>query len=306
MRFMHSFTPSHMVLGLLMAIGAALGFSIKAIFVKLAYAHGVDAITLLTLRMAFALPFFVVIAYLEEIKASVPLSTKQMLSIGALGLIGYYLSSTLDFIGLQFISAGLERLILFAYPTMVIFISFIFFGKRIHKEALIALVLSYVGIGLAVMHDMSFSGEQVILGSCLVFVATLSYSVFLVGSGEVIPKVGSKRFAAYAMMVSCLAVFVQFAILRDVSALNQPVAVYAYGAAMAIFSTVIPSFLLAAAIHRIGASQTSIVGALGPVVTLMMAAVLLNEAMSVLQVLGAVLVIGGVFVLGMKKYPKHS
>jgi len=287
--------------GLLLAIGAALGFSMKAIFVKLAYNYEVDAITLLMFRMAFALPFFVVFAVIEERKAESPLSINNILVISLLGLIGYYLSSLLDFIGLQYITAGLERLILFIYPTMVVIISALFFGKRIHKEALIALILSYIGIALAMFHDLQLDGEHALLGSLLIFGATLTYSLFLVGSGEIIPKVGARRFTSYAMIVSCLAVFIQFALVRDLSDLVQPMAVYGYGFAMALFSTVIPAFLLAAAIHRIGAGSTSIIGGLGPVATIAMAAVMLNEPVSVMQIVGALFVIGGILVLEMKK-----
>ncbi|RLL56055.1 DMT family transporter [Mariprofundus sp. EBB-1] len=287
--------------GLLLAIGAALGFSIKAIFVKLAYQHGVDAITLLMVRMSFALPFFIAFAIIEERKAAAPIAIKDMMLIFLLGLIGYYLSSLLDFIGLQYITAGLERLILFVYPTIVVMISALFFGKRFAKETVIALLLSYFGIALAMYHDLQISGEFTFYGSLLVFGATLSYSMFLVGSGEVIPKVGAKRFTAYAMIISCLAVMIQFGLLREVSDLRQPVEVYLYGFAMAVFSTVIPAFLLASAIHRIGASHTAIVGALGPVVTIVIAAMVLNEAVSLMQMLGALCVIAGVFTLGLKK-----
>ncbi len=292
--------PAQM-LGLLLAIGAALGFSIKAIFVKLAYQYGVDAITLLMFRMLFALPFFVVFAIIEERKADSPISLKHMGIIFMLGLIGYYLSSLLDFIGLQYITAGLERLILFIYPTIVVMISALFFGKRITKEAVIALLLSYTGIALAMYHDVQISGEFAVYGAVLVFGATVTYSIFLVGSGEVIPKVGAKRFTAYAMIISCIAVIIQFGLLRDISDLRQPVEVYAYGFAMAVFSTVIPAFLLASSIHRIGASQTAIVGALGPIVTIVIAAVVLNEAVSLMQMVGALFVIAGVFSLGLKK-----
>lgn len=292
---------SHMAFGLLLAVGAALGFSMKAIFVKLAYNHGVDAITLLLLRMLFAMPFFVVIAFVEERKSESPMGTRNMLSICMLGMIGYYLSSLLDFIGLQYVSAGLERLILFVYPTLVVVISAFFFGKKIGREAIIALLLSYIGIALAMFHDIRFSGEEVIFGSLLVFGATLSYSMFLVGSGEIIPRVGSRRFTAYAMIVSCLAVIIQFAAVRDMSDLEQPMAVYGYGFAMALFSTVIPAFLLAASIHRIGASSTSIIGALGPVATIVMAALMLDEEISLLQIVGALFVVGSVTVLGSKK-----
>lgn len=297
----NNYSDPSLIPGLLLAVGAALGFSIKAIFVKLAYNYDVDAITLLLFRMAFALPFFVVIAIREEHRATEPVGLRNLLMIALLGLIGYYLSSLLDFTGLQYITAGLERLILFIYPTIVVIISALCFGKRIAREAVIALLLSYTGIAFAMYHDLQLSGEFTVLGSLLIFAATVSYSLFLVGSGEMIPRVGARRFTAYAMIVSCLAVFLQFALLRDVSDLRQPLPVYGYGLAMALFSTVIPAFLLASAIQRIGAGTTSIIGALGPVATIAMAALVLNEPLSWMQVVGALFVITGIMALGVKK-----
>jgi len=292
----------NLYIGILLASGAALGFSAKAIFVKLAYEYDVDAITLLMFRMLFALPFFVVIIWLEEHKTKQRITQHHMMLLIALGLVGYYFSSLMDFMGLQYISAGLERLILFIFPTMVVFISAMFLGKKVHKEAYIALVLSYIGIAVAMVNDVQISGEHVLLGSALVFASTITYSIFLVGSGEVIPKVGARRFAAYAMIVSCLAVIVHFSIVRDFNVLmHQAIPVYAYGLAMAIISTVLPSFMLAAAIHRIGASQTSIVGGLGPIATIGMAAIFLSEPLTLMQLVGAGLVIAGVFILGKHK-----
>jgi len=288
----------HILIGFILAIGAALGFSAKAIFVKLAYQYHVDAITLLMFRMAFALPFFLAIAYIEEKKTTQRISHKHMVLIICMGLIGYYLSSLLDFIGLMYISAGLERLILFIYPTLVVLLSAIFLGKRIQQEAYIALALSYIGIALGIFHDIQFSGTHVILGSLLIFGASLTYSIFLLGSGELIPKVGAKRFAAYAMIVSCIAVLIQFAATRNASDLIQATPVYMYGLAMAVLSTVLPAMLLAIAIQKIGVSKTSIVGALGPVATIIMATIFLSEAISSLQILGVCLVIYGVYILG--------
>lgn len=289
------------LMGLLLAVGAAIGFSAKAIFVKLAYHYQVDAITLLMFRMMFALPLFCYFAYNEERKTSNRINNKTFAIIGVLGLLGYYLSSLFDFIGLQFVSAGLERIILFVYPTIVVVLSAFIFGKPIARNSIFALLLSYAGIGLAMVHDVRFSGENILMGAAFVFASTITYASFLIGSGEVIPKVGAKRFTAYAMIVSCFAVFMHFATARGLQDFAQPIEVYAYGLAMAVFSTVIPAFLLAAAIERIGASHTSIVGALGPIATIAMAAVFLNEPISALQMAGAALVISGIMMLGRKK-----
>ncbi len=297
----HQHEKRNHFIGIMLATGAALGFSVKAIFVKLAYTYDVDALTMLMFRMMFALPFFMLMIWLEERKTSVRITKHQLIAVTGLGLVGYYCSSLLDFMGLMYISAGLERLILFIFPTMVVFMSAVFFGKRIQKEAYIALALSYAGITAAMVNDVQISGEHVMLGSVLVFIATITYSAFLVGSGELIPQIGARRFAAYAMFVSCLAVFIHFGIARGFADFSQPMAVYGYGMAMAVFSTVLPSFMLAAAIHRIGASQTSIVGGLGPIATIGLAAVFLAEPLTLMQLLGATLVISGVFILGKKK-----
>ncbi|TLS76851.1 EamA/RhaT family transporter [Mariprofundus erugo] len=287
--------------GLMLAVGAALGFSMKAVFVKLAYRYGVDAVTLLMLRMLFALPFFIVIALLEERKASAPVGMRSMWLVLMLGLIGYYLSSMLDFAGLQYITAGLERLILFVYPAFVVIFSALFLGKKIGKEEVMALLLCYAGIAIAMYHDVQFSGVDTWRGVLLVLAATISYALFLIGSGEMIPKIGARRFTAYAMIVSCLAALIQFVLLRQLTDFQQPLPVYGYGFAMAVFSTVIPAFLLAAAIQRVGAGTASVVGALGPVMTIGLAVLLLGETATWMQMVGALLVIGGVSMLGVRK-----
>jgi len=290
----------HALNGMVLALMAAIFFSIKAIFVKLAYQYGIDAVTLLALRMLFALPFFVVIAAIEECRpGTVKPNRRQVAAIVGLGLIGYYFASLFDFIGLQYVSAGLERLILFLFPAFTALISAIFLGRRIGGVEVIAMLLGYVGIALSVQQEVVLDGEQTLFGVVLVFASTLAYAIYLVGSGELIPRIGARRFMAYAMIVSSLAVIVHFVLTHDLSALRQPLPVYGYGIAMAVFSTVLPAFMLAGAIHRIGASQTSIIGGVGPVSTIVLAAIFLGEAMNPLQMAGAVLVITGVLLLGM-------
>jgi len=286
--------------GLALALLAALFFSIKAIFVKLAYQYGVDAITLLTLRMAFALPVFVAVALIEQRKATVQQITRhQAGAIIGLGLVGYYLASMLDFVGLQYVSAGIERLILFLFPTFTVLLSMLFLGRRISRVEVGTLMLSYAGIALCIGQEVSMDGENSLYGALLIFGSTLAYAVYLIGSGELIPRIGSRRFMAYAMIVSCLAVMLQFIVSRDMSMLNQPVAVYAYGMAIAFFSTVLPAFMLAAAIHRIGAAHTAIIGGIGPVLTIILAVLILGESMTGIQVGGALLVVAGVLLLGL-------
>lgn len=288
----------HIVVGFMLALAAAVFFSIKAIFVKLAYRYGIDAVTLLALRMLFALPFFVVIAVLEERKPGIVRpSGPQIAGIVGLGLIGYYLASLFDFVGLQYISAGLERLILFLFPAFTVLISAIFLGRRIGRVEIQALLLSYAGIAIAVHQEVVLDGEHTMFGVVMVFAGTLAYAIYLVGSGELIPRIGARRFTAYAMIVSCLAVVAQFMATHDIAALQQPMPVYGYALAMAMLSTVLPAFMLAAAIHRIGAAHTSIIGGIGPVSTIALAAVFLGESMNALQAAGAALVIAGVLFL---------
>lgn len=291
----------YVVAGFLLALFAAIFFSIKAIFVKLAYRHGVDAVTLLTLRMLFALPFFMVVAAMEEQRAGmVRLDGRQMLSVIAMGLVGYYLASLFDFIGLQYVSAGLERLILFLFPTFTVLLSALALGRKIGRVEVQALLLSYAGIALAVQQELVLDGVDTVVGVLLIFGGTLAYALYLVGSGELIPKIGARRFMAWAMIISCLAVMVQFLLIRDIGSLQQPLPVYGYGLLIAVISTVLPAFMLAGAIHRIGASHTSIIGGVGPVATIVMATLFLGEQMNMLQISGSVLVIGGVLLLGLR------
>ncbi len=290
----------HALAGFLLALAAAVFFSIKAIFVKLSYRYGVDAVTLLALRMISSLPFFVVIAAIEERRPGrARPSRRQIVAIIGLGLVGYYFASLLDFIGLQYVSAGLERLILFLFPAFTVLISAIFLSRRIGRVEVMAMLLGYVGIAVAVHQEVVLDGEYTLFGAAMVFGSTLAYATYLVGSGELIPKIGARRFMAYAMIVSCLAVIAQFLLTHDVSALRQPMPVYGYAIAMALLSTVLPAFMLAGAIHRIGASQTSIVGGVGPVSTIVLAAIFLGESMNALQIAGAALVIAGVLLLGI-------
>lgn len=289
----------HSLTGILLAFMAATFFSVKAIFVKLAYRYGVDAVTLLALRMIFSLPFFMVIAVIEERRPGrARLSRRQFASIIGLGLVGFYLASLFDFVGLQYISAGLERLILFLFPTFTVLLSALFLGRRVSRVEVQALLLSYIGIALAVQQEVALGGAHTLLGAALIFGSTISYATYLMGSGEMIPRIGARRFMAYAMIVSCLAAIVQFFAMHDVASLRQPIPVYLYGLLMAVVSTVLPSFMLAGAIHRIGASHTSIIGGVGPVMTIIMAALFLGERMSTVQIMGAMLVIVGALLLG--------
>lgn len=292
-------------LGVALALIAAFGFSFKAIFIKLAYAvpqtAAVDAVTLLSLRMLFALPVFVWVAYRSG-RSAPPLCRRDWITVAALGMVGYYGASIFDFIGLQYISAGLERLILFTYPTLTVLIGALFMSRPIQRRESAALFLTYAGIALAFVHDLRFAGETsaVLIGGSFVFASSLAYALYLTGSASMIERIGTARFTALTMIVSTLATQIHFFFAQPVSALNQPLAVYAYSAAMALFSTVLPVFTLAAAIRRIGPSPTALIGTLGPVLTIAFGWWLLGEPLSPAQMVGAGFVIAGVVLTSRK------
>ncbi len=290
-------------LGIALAVLAAFGFSFKAIFVKLAYAAApVDAVTLLSLRMVFSLPAFLWIG-IRASRAAPPLSRRDWGMLVALGLLGYYASSMLDFLGLQYISAGLERLILFTYPTLTVLIGVLFMGQSLEKRQVGALALSYAGIALAFAHDLHVAGDMqtVLTGAAFVFGSALTYAFYSAGAEPAIRRLGSARFAALAMLVSTTATQVHFFAVQPLAALVQPLPIYIYGAAMALFSTVLPILWQSAAIRRIGSARAVLIGTLGPVLTIFFGWWLLAEPVSAAQLAGAGLVLAGVLLVSRKK-----
>lgn len=295
----NTFAQRDVFLGVVFALLAAVGFSAKAILVKLAYLGSVDAITLLALRMVFSVPFFIGVAIWAKRQHAAPLGTHDRLLVLGLGLIGYYCSSFLDFLGLQYISAGLERLILFLYPTMTVILSAMLYKRAIGRKVIVAMALCYAGIALVFLHDMGVKEGSVVLGASLVFASTLSYSIYLVGAGHAIARIGAMRFTAYAMVVASAASLLQFVVMRPLSALELPLRVYELSIAMAIFSTVLPVFLLSFAIKRIGSGNASLIGSIGPISTIYMAYVFLGESISLLQITGSALVLCGVLIISL-------
>lgn len=280
-------------------------FSTKAVIVKVAFAKTpMDAITLLTLRMAFSLPFYIFAAWMASNKKDVtPISGKQWFYIIFLGLFGYYLSSLFDFIGLQYISAGLERLILFLYPTFAVIINFSLFKQSVSRIQWIALLLTYTGIVIAYIGEMQvdFDNPNFIWGSLLIFLCSITFSVYIVGSGRFIPSVGATRFTAYAMLASSFGVFVHFAFAGNVQNIQLAGQYWWYGILLAVAATVLPSFMIANGMKRIGSNNVAIISAIGPVSTIVQAHFILEEKISVEQILGTVLVVAGVLVIGWKK-----
>jgi drug/metabolite transporter (DMT)-like permease len=299
---MPGFARRHALWGPLLVVIAATGFSFKAIFIKILYAEfPVDPETLLALRMLFALPFFLLMASLSRDPAR-RLERRDWLMLVAMGFIGYYLSSYLDFLGLQYISAGLERLILFLQPTMVVLLSAVLFKTAIRRHHAISLVLSYTGIALVFAANLKLAPEPhaILLGGGLVFLSALSYAFYMIGSGRVIPRVGAARFTGYASTAACGFAIGQFFVVNGVDALAQPGKVYWLCIAMALISTVMPIWLMAEGIKRIGANQVAMIAAIGPVLTIFFGWLILNEAITPVQITGAALVLAGVLLVSLK------
>ncbi|MDR2625836.1 MAG: DMT family transporter [Zoogloeaceae bacterium] len=290
--------------GVLLALFAALGFSLKAIFVKLAYAWPVGAVTLIALRMLLSLPVFAWVGW-KSGKRAPALSGRDKWMLALLGLLGYYGSTLLDFVGLQYISAGLERLILYTYPTFTVLIAVIVFKKRLSGREMLSILLSYAGIAFAFAHDLNMGGQghAVWIGAGLVLASSLCYALYLTGSAPMIARLGSARFTALCMLVSTLGVLLHFAVSQPLTALILPWQVYALGVAMAVFSTVLPVFMLSVAIRRIGASRTVLIGAIGPMGTIFFGWWWLKEAISLHQMIGAALVLAGVLLVSLEGRP---
>lgn len=285
--------------GLALAVAGSVMFSGKAIVVKLAYRYGVDAATLLALRMLFSVPFFVA-ALCWTSRGAPALSRREHAQLLTIGLLGYYLASYLDFVGLQYISAALERLILYLNPTLVLLLSLLVLRRPVSRFDLVALALSYGGILLVFWHDVRFDADGVALGATLVFVSAACYAVYLVLSGELVRRVGAIRLTAYAMCVATAGVLVQFVVLHPLADLAQPAPVLWLSVVNAALCTVLPVFATMIAVARIGAGPVALAGMIGPVSTIALGYVILDEPVSGWQAAGTALVLAGVFVLSRK------
>lgn len=303
---MSSTRQSYLIGGILICLAGAICFSTKAIFVKLAYRDtGISAVPLLALRMVFSLPFFVISAFVASRQTgNIRFTASQWFFVALMGCLGYYVSSLLDFIGLQYVSAGIERLILFIYPTLVLIISSIIWKTPVNRYQWIAVGITYVGLFLALTGEINLEqvySDDFYFGSMMIFACALTYALYLVGSGRMIPVVGAAKFNSYAMSFACVAVLLHYFFTSDQSLFELPGFVYVYSISMALLSTVIPSYLITEGIKRIGSENASIVGSIGPVSTIAQANIFLNEPVFPLQIAGTALVLAGVLLIGKKK-----
>ncbi|MFI1772120.1 DMT family transporter [Thalassobellus citreus] len=277
-------------------------FSSKAVMVKIAYNYEVDAISILLLRMLFSFPFYVVIAYVYGKKHSDLKAKKTDYAwILFFGFVGYYLASYFDFVGLSYIKASLERIILFIYPTIVILLNKFFLKQPINKVQAGAIGLTYLGIIIAFWDEVVISGTDTYLGGFYILLSAITYASYLVGSGWLIPKFGVVKFTAYAMLVSCVCVFIHYGIINEVDLFSFTWQVYLLGFLIAVFATVIPSFLVSTSIKMISSSNFAIVAGIGPISTIILAAIFLNEKLTLLQLFGALIVIIGILFVSIKK-----
>jgi len=287
--------------GIAFAVVGVLAFSFRPILIKLSYAaHPVSPVTLLFLRMALSLPFFLAIGW--WLRHQQPrLTQRDWLGIAGLGFLGYYAASFLDFVGLQWVGAGVGRLILYLFPTLVVLLSFLFLHKRPTRREIVALVTSYFGIALVVSSQLRAESRLFALGAALVFASALCYAVYLVIGSQMVKRVGSMRFTAYSTVVATVPAVLQFFAMESAQSLELPGAVWLYAIVLATFSTVLPLFLQAEALNRIGASHFALIGALGPVSVAVTSALGLDEPFTVVQAVGGALVIFGVLLVSLQK-----
>jgi drug/metabolite transporter (DMT)-like permease len=291
--------------GLLLATLGAIAFSGKAIIVKLAYRYGVDAVTLIMYRMLFALPMFLLLTWWSG-RGKPPLTWRDARAVLGLGFCGYYLSSYLDFAGLRYISASLERLILYLNPTLVLGLGVLLFQRKVSRRQIVALAVSYAGVLCVFGKEVTLQGANVPLGATLVFGSAVSYAVYLAYSGEEVKRLGALRLTGLATTVACVICIVQFFVLRPLSAIIVAPQVLWLSMLNATVCTFAPVLMVMMAIERIGASLTAQAGTIGPLSTILMAVVLLGEPFTASVAAGTVLVIAGIWLLARQAQPKQA
>lgn len=299
---MQTTTTKHFWYGVLIGVLGVVLFSSKAVLVKLAYGYHVDTISILLLRMLFSFPIYVGIAFMYRNKIkSATIVKKDYLWLCFFGVVGYYLASYFDFVGLKYIKASLERIILFLYPTIVLILNRVFLKRPITKIQAMAIALTYIGVVITFWDEVSLTGSESFIGGAFVLLSAITYATYLVGSGWLIPKFGVVSFTAFAMIVSCICVFVHYSFVSQVDLFGFSWQVYVLGFLIAIFATVIPSFLVSASIKMISSSNFAIVAGIGPISTIILASIFLSEVLTGLQWFGALVVIAGIFIVSLKK-----
>ncbi|GAB4217692.1 MAG: DMT family transporter [Rhodoferax sp.] len=294
--------PKKIAFGLAMALAGSVAFSGKAIIVKLAYRYGVDAVTLIMYRMLFALPIFALMAWWSS-RGKPALTRRDALGIAGLGFSGYYLASFLDFAGLAYISASLERLILYLNPTLVVLLGWLLYRRRPGRSQWLGMLASYCGVMLVFGHELSLQGPNVGLGALLVLGSAISYALYLNYSGELVRRLGSLRLVGWATSVACGLCIVQFLLLRPLSSAVVAPEVITLSMVNAVLCTAVPVLLVMMAIERIGAGLAAQTGMVGPMSTIVLGVWLLDEPFTVWVMAGTALVLLGIY--GFSRQPRH-
>lgn len=297
---LNSATQRPALSGILLAVAGSICFSGKAIIVKLSYRYGVDTVTLLMYRMLFALPLFLLASWWAG-HGKPALTRREWLMLAGLGFSGYYLASFLDFLGLQYVTVSLERLILYMNPTIVLGASMLLFKTRLQRSQWLALAVSYAGVLLVFAHDLTFGGTHVALGSLLVFCSAVSYALYLLFTGEAVKQLGALRVTGVASSLASLICIAQFFALRPVSAMAVPSEVLWLAALNATLCTFVPVLLVAMALERVSPSITAQVGMVGPLSTIVLSVLLLNEPFNLWMVAGTILVLSGIWMLQRRR-----
>ncbi len=301
----HKIQSNQAMIGTVMVLVSSIAFSSKAIMVKLAYAYPVDAATLIALRMVFSVPFFLgLIVWVRYTNNIVRLSVRDLLQLLFIGVVTGYGSMWLNFAGLNYVSAALERVILFLYPTLVVLLNTILHKHKITQYEVLALITSYIGVFLVVGHDLAMPAvatSHILLGAGLVLASAFTYALYLVLSAKIIPKLGGPLFTAYTMIVISIASATHFLSTEKIDvALNLPINVYWLCLLMAVIATVLPSIFLNIGIHRLGSNKASLISSIGPVSTIALACFFLGEPITLLQIVGTALVLIGVLITSMQ------
>ncbi len=286
--------------GLTLAAAGSIAFSGKAIIVKLAYRYQVDAVTLIMYRMLFALPLFALMAWWSS-RGKPALTRRDWLGVLGLGFTGYYLASFLDFLGLQTITASLERLILYLNPTLVLLLGWALYGRRIAHRQMVAMAVSYIGVVLVFGHEVRIEGAEAALGALFVFLSAVSYAIYLTYSGEMVHRLGALRLAGLATSVACVLCIVQFLLLRPLAAAEVAPQVIWLSLLNATVCTALPVLMVMMAIERIGAGLTAQTGMIGPMSTIVMGVLILDEPFNGWIIAGTVLVVGGIYLVSRRK-----
>jgi len=278
-------------------------FSAKSVFAKMAYEYRVDPISVLFLRMLFALPLIVLIGFFYE-KTRKPETVKwrDILKVAGISVLGYYISAIFNFIGLVYIEASIERLILFLYPTMVIFLSAVFLKKPVTTKQIVAISISYVGIFIAFADKLMVKNPATFwLGAALTFASSFTYAIFLTVSDKLIKQVGSVRFTTTATLTMCVCLIVHALVAGKAAIEGYNPHVYLYCILMAVLSTVIPVYMFNYSMSKLGATNISIISCLGPICTLVFSAILLNETINMWQIVGTFVVMAGILFVHIDK-----